>query len=214
VRTKTLAQAEKILTAAAQLFASHHFHEARMEDIAELAEVGKGTLYRYFKDKEELYMALLARGADQMTERLRAVDGVLSPRAKLEAVVAAIIDYCDEHPHLLDLIQHAEVMQGPDVDLPSRRLRHSNVDLVEGIFEEARQGGAFSISDPGLASWLLLGSLRPVIRWGERPRPADLAHRIVDQFLYGAAHPVCGCPAETRGEGGAMVRAPCDAASE
>jgi AcrR family transcriptional regulator len=194
VRTKTLAQAEKILTAAARLFAAHHFHEARMEDIAESAEVGKGTLYRYFKDKEELYMALLARAADQMAERLRAVEGVPGPRAKLEAVVEAILDYFDEHPHLLDLIQHAEVMQGPDADLPWQRTRIENVRLVERIFEEARKSGAFYVVDPELAAWMLLGGLRPILRRGVIPRPPDLGRRIVDQFLYGAARPACGCP--------------------
>jgi AcrR family transcriptional regulator len=193
VRTKTLAQSEKILTAAARLFAAHHFHEARMEDIAELAEVGKGTLYRYFKDKEELYMALLARAACQMTERLRTVDEAPDPRAKLEAVVAAILDYFEEHPHLLDLIQHAEVMQGPNADLPWQRMRHENISLVEGIFEEAQRKGAFHVKNPQLSAQLLLFSLRPVIRWGEKPRPGDLAQRIVEQFLYGAARPACGC---------------------
>jgi AcrR family transcriptional regulator len=193
VRTKTLAQSEKILTAAARLFAAHHFHEARMEDIAELAEVGKGTLYRYFKDKEELYMALLARAACQMTERLRVVDEAPGPRAKLEAVVSAILDYFDEHPHLMDLIQHAEVMQGPDADLPWQRVRRENIRLVEDIFEEARREDVFHIMDPHLSAQLLLFSLRPVIRWGEKPTPADMAHRIVKHFLYGAARPACGC---------------------
>ena len=165
-----------------------------MEDIATEANVCKGTLYRYFKDKEKLYMTLLERGADQMAERLREVDETLPPRAKLDAVVGAIIDYCDDHPHLLDLIQHAEVMQGPDADLPSQRMRHINVRIVETIFEEALRSGDFHIVDPGLAAWLLLGSLRPVIRWGERPRPTDLAQRIVDQFLYGAARPAIDSP--------------------
>ncbi len=193
MRTKTLAQSEKILTAAARLFAAHHFHEARMEDIAELAEVGKGTLYRYFKDKEELYMALLARAARQMKDRLSAVDEAPNPRAKLEAVVGAILDYFAEHPHLLDLIQHAEVMQGPDADLPWQRMRRENFRLVEAIFDEARRKGVFQVMDPHLSAQLLLSSLRPVIRWGEKPRPTDLAQRIVEHFLYGAARPACGC---------------------
>ena len=186
---KTVAQAEKILAAAARLFASQHFHEARMEDIAELAEVGKGTLYRYFKDKEELYMALLARAADQMTERLAAVETVSGARAKLEAVVEAILDYFEEHPHLLDLIQHAEVTQGPDADLPWQRTRLANVRLVEDILEEARREGEFHVTDPELAAWMLLGGLRPVLRWGLAPRPPGLARRIVELFLYGAAQP-------------------------
>lgn len=193
MRTKTPAQSEKILTAAARLFAAHHFHEARMEDIAELAEVGKGTLYRYFKDKEELYMALLARAACQLTQRLRAVDQTAEPRAKLEAVVGVILGYFEEHPHLLDLIQHAEVMQGPDADLPWQRTRQESFRVVEDIFEEARRTGAFHIGEPEFSARWLLSSLRSVIRWGEKPRPAATARRIVEHFLYGAARPTCGC---------------------
>ncbi len=190
MRTKTVVQAEKILTAAARLFAAHHFHEARMEDIAEAAEVGKGTLYRYFRDKEELYMALLTRAAEQMAGRLRAVEAVSGPRARLAAMVEAILDYFDEHPHLLDLIQHAEVMQGPGADLPWQRTRLENVRLLQDIFEEARKNGDFVVADPELAAWMLLGGLRPVLRWGASPRPPDLAQRIVEQFLHGAARPV------------------------
>ena len=70
MRTKTPVLPEKILTVAARLFATHRFHEARMEDIAAAAEVGKGTLYRYFKDKEELYLALLERTAEQLSQCL------------------------------------------------------------------------------------------------------------------------------------------------
>jgi AcrR family transcriptional regulator len=194
VRTKTAALAERILAAAAQLFASHHFHQARMEDIAELAGVGKGTLYRYFKDKEELYMALLNGVAEQWTERMHVAAEVPGCRAKLEAIVAAIIDFCDEHPHLLDLIQHAEAMQGPDADLPSQQMRRNNIELVESIIEEARRNGEFHVADAGLAARLLLGGLRPIIRCGAKPRPPDLARRIVGLLLDGAARSTVAFP--------------------
>src|SRR5947209_18370422 len=111
VRTKTPLQADKILEAATRLFGAQRFHEVRMEDIAAEAEVGKGTLYRYFNDKEELYVALVARSADQMLCRLRKEIGeAAGPRSQLEGVVAGIIDFFDEHPPLFDLIQRAEVM--------------------------------------------------------------------------------------------------------
>ena len=61
MRTKTAQQADKVLDAAARLFGTQRFHEVRMEDIAAEATVGKGTLYRYFNDKEELFVALLER---------------------------------------------------------------------------------------------------------------------------------------------------------
>src|SRR3954468_24490789 len=101
VRTKTPQQSERILTAAAQLFATHRFHEARMDDIAALAEVGKGTLYRYFRDKEELYLALLERAAAGLQERLRqGLNDADGPRQQLVAVVEGLIDYFDTQPHV------------------------------------------------------------------------------------------------------------------
>ena len=58
------------MKAAGQLFGAQRFHEVRMEDIAAEAAVGKGTLYRYFSDKEELYLALLARASEQFVDRV------------------------------------------------------------------------------------------------------------------------------------------------
>src|SRR6185503_1977906 len=101
-------QSEKVLDAAARLFGTQRFHEVRMEDIAAEAEVGKGTLYRYFNDKEELYLALLARASKQFLDRLEEAAGRgEGPRCRLKAVVAAIIAFFDEQPHLFDLIQRA-----------------------------------------------------------------------------------------------------------
>jgi AcrR family transcriptional regulator len=187
MRTKTPAQAEKILNAAARLFAEQRFHEARMEDVAVAAEVGKGTIYRYFKDKEELYVALLGRAAEQMSARLHeAMAGSREPRAKLEAIVAAYLAYFDEQPHLFALIQHAEVMHHHDNDFPWMRTRQEGLSVVGRIFEEARRAGDFCVPDPELGVLMLLGGLRAVIRFGQRPRPADLARRLVDNFLGGA----------------------------
>src|SRR5438309_5382326 len=109
MRTKTPLQADKILQAAGHLFGAQRFHEVRMEDIAAEAEVGKGTLYRYFHDKEELYLALLERASRDLLRRLELErQHARRPRQHLEAIVSAVITYFDDHPNLLNLIQRAE----------------------------------------------------------------------------------------------------------
>jgi AcrR family transcriptional regulator len=184
MRTKTPVQADKILQAAGHLFGAQRFHEVRMEDIASEAEVGKGTLYRYFSDKEELYLALVERSADDMLDRLRTmIAEAIGPRAKLEAVVDAIISYFDEHPHLFDLIQRAEVMAGPG--FPWKRARDENLAITTKLFAELKRGGDQPIGDPELTALLLLGGLRAVIRFGKKPRPADLARQVIAGFLRG-----------------------------
>ena len=188
MRTKTLNQADKMLEAAAQLFGSNRFHEVRMEDIAAQAAVGKGTLYRYFSDKEELYLALLARASTQVIERLReAVARADGARAGLVEFIREVLDYFDAQPHLLDLIQRAEVMRDPSAAFPWQRARDESLRLLRELFAEGKARGEFCIRDPDLAALLLSGGLRSVLRFGDQPRASDLAERVVDEFLYGAA---------------------------
>lgn len=174
-----------MLDAAARLFGSQRFHEVRMEDIAAEAEVGKGTLYRYFEDKEELYFALLERASQQLLERLRDEQSHLTdPRAKLTAIVAGIITFFDEQLHLFDLIQRAEVMRGPNTSW--QKARDEVFRLTQGVLEEGRGSGAFTVRDPELALTMLLAGLRGIIRFYKQ-RPRDLAESIVDGMLRGYA---------------------------
>jgi AcrR family transcriptional regulator len=177
---------EEMLEVASRLFGTHRFHEVRIDDIAAEVGVGKGTVYRHFKDKEELYLALLKRSAVQINARLvEALAPVEGAVAKLEAVVRTIIAFFDEQPHLFDLIQRAEVLRRHD--FPWQHTREEVIKLVLDLFAEGRQRGEFVVADPELGALMLLGGLRGVIRFGKKPRPGNLARRVVASFLHGAA---------------------------
>src|SRR4029077_8001937 len=177
-----------MLDAAARLFGHQRFHEVRMEDIAAEAAVGKGTIYRYFNDKEELYLALLARSSRQYVERLQEkVLETAGARAQLEALVEHIIAFFDDQPHLLDLIQRAEVLRG--LNTPWQKARDEVFRLTRDVFRAGEEQREFAIRDPEVGSLMLLAGLRGILRFGKRPRQRDLARRIVDGFLQGYA---CG----------------------
>jgi AcrR family transcriptional regulator len=187
VRTKTPDQAEKIVSAAARLFATHRFHEVRMEDIAAAAEVGKGTVYRYFKDKEELYLGLLDQTAAGLQEHIDdALGAAGGPRPQLEAMVSAILEYFDANPYLLDLLSHAESRQQSGTLANWQSLRRANLQRTMDILEEGRRAGLWEIPDPETPVLMLLGGLRAVLRWSPPPRPPSLVRRIIDDFLRGA----------------------------
>lgn len=186
MRSKTPLQAEKILKVAARLFATQRFHEARMEDIASAAEVGKGTLYRYFRDKDELYEALLKQAAAQLSPALQqASASSTDPRARLEALVAVLVTYFQAHPHLFDLIQHAEVMHRPERGFSWQAMREMTFSLVQEALREGQRKGIFPSHDVQLATHMLLGGLRAVLRFDDRPPAPDLSARIVDLILHG-----------------------------
>src|SRR5438105_14092 len=175
-----------MLDAAARLFGSQRFHEVRMEDIAAEAAVGKGTIYRYFSDKEELYLALLGRSSRQYVEGLREkMLATTGARARLLTMVEHVITFFDEQPHLLDLIQRAEVLRGSNT--PWQQARQEAFRLVRDVFATGEERGEFLIRDPEVASLMLLAGLRGILRFGKQPRPKGLAERVVDGFLCGYA---------------------------
>jgi AcrR family transcriptional regulator len=188
VRTKTPEQSEKILSAAARLFATQRFHEARMEDIASAAGVGKGTLYRYFKDKEELFLALLDRAAAGLRKRIdEGLAAAAGPRARLVAMIDGILEYFDAYPYLFDLLQHAEARQHSGTLVNWQKMRIANIQRSLEILEDGRRAGLWDVPDPETPVLMLLGGLRAVLRFGSSPRPARLAQRIIEDFLHGAS---------------------------
>ncbi len=92
----------RLLETAQGLFASGQFEAATMSDIAQLAGVGKGTLYRHFSDKSDICHALLDEAMrdfqGRTLMRLQAAD---SPLDKLLWFLGEVVQYVDRHILLL-----------------------------------------------------------------------------------------------------------------
>ena len=186
MRTKKPQQAERMLEAAARLFGSQRFHEVRMEDVAAEAGVGKGTIYRYFEDKDELYLTLLARAGEQLSTRIRErVEAAAAPVDKLEGLVAASMEFFEEQPHVFDLIQRADAQRG--IGSPWQKTRDEAKELVEAILSEGNRKGELRVGDPTTVTLILLGGLRALIRFGKRPYPRGMTRQLVQTVLFGAA---------------------------
>jgi AcrR family transcriptional regulator len=73
---------ERLVTAAAQVFATRGFRNATMEEIAQVAGTAKGTLYLYFEDKEALFYAVFEWLTTQTIERNSTISREDAPSAK------------------------------------------------------------------------------------------------------------------------------------
>jgi len=65
-----LRQRQEMLAAALELFSEKGYHNVSMHEIAEKAEFAVGTLYKFFRNKEDLYKSLIAEQADRFHEAL------------------------------------------------------------------------------------------------------------------------------------------------
>ena len=108
------ANAERILDAALNVFAAYGFRGARIDGIAAAAGLSKPNLLYYFRTKEELYTAVLARTLDMWLEPLRELDGAHDPETALRAYIAAKLAYSRSHPAASRLFA-LEVIRGAPV---------------------------------------------------------------------------------------------------
>ena len=87
-RKKTTEMRMAIVHCAAEIFSQREFHEVLTDEIAQRLGIGKGTIYRYFGSKEELYLAAIADGLEALHA---VVTGVLQEAAPLEQTIEALV---------------------------------------------------------------------------------------------------------------------------
>jgi AcrR family transcriptional regulator len=98
-------RSEDILVAAVQIFARCGFTATDVQEIADKAGVGKGTVYRHFGTKDGLFLAAADRGARQLRETIdatRTVSG--NPLERMRAACVAFLTFFDQHGEYLELV--------------------------------------------------------------------------------------------------------------
>ena len=85
---------EEILDAAQRVFFEKELATATMDEIAERAELSKGTLYLYYKSKEDMYLGVLMRGMEELHAKYERIGlSEISTVEKLEKLKTSYIDY-------------------------------------------------------------------------------------------------------------------------
>ncbi|MBZ0272833.1 TetR/AcrR family transcriptional regulator [bacterium] len=106
----TLAQAktakfDKILRAAVKIFAKNGFHNAKISEIAKEAGVADGTIYLYFKNKDDLLIQLFEQQIGvAMAHAKDVLAGETEPARRLEAFVVAYLRYMEKHKNLAEVL--------------------------------------------------------------------------------------------------------------
>jgi TetR/AcrR family transcriptional regulator len=109
--------AERILDVAETIFAERGYDATSLSDIAEGVGIRTPSLYNHFKNKENLYIAVLERLLDPFFEML---DGFLSQpldATRGEEYIAAMMDHHAHAPNLARLLQHASLAGSRHVEL-------------------------------------------------------------------------------------------------
>ena len=95
----------EILDVAATLFAERGYAGADTQELADRLSVGKGTLYRYFPSKRDLFLAAADRAMRRLREYLDAgIAACDDPLEQIAAAIEAFLGFFDEHPEFAELL--------------------------------------------------------------------------------------------------------------
>jgi len=163
---------QQIMVAAKRVFTNKGFAKATMEDIAKEAELSPGTLYLYFKNKDELYASLSLRILQYLMIRLEHVNAEPFTNAtqRLNALKEAMFDVYEFDPLILINMFHmqsSETLKNLSQDLLSQieSLSRSSLKVMANIFEDGIRKNLFVDRHPNAIADILWSLFSGIILW-------------------------------------------------
>lgn len=154
---------DKLIEVARQLFANKGVENTTMNDIAAASEKGRRTIYTYFKNKREIYNAVVERQSERMVENLRNIaSSTLEPVQKLEQYLnqrfQLVVDYAPRHDMVLRHIFDRDLRR---MERVHKLAAIKESEMFRKLLDEGIAKGAF---DPVQAERLL--KVHPILFQG------------------------------------------------
>jgi AcrR family transcriptional regulator len=180
----------EICAAALEVFAEKGFAAAKLDEIARRAGVSKGTLYLYFKDKDELFRAVVR---DAIAPNVEAITSALSSfDAPFADIVRMLLVGFAEREARLPIGAVAKMVVGESRNFPElARVWHDEVaskaiGAIAGFIERAQERGEVRAGDPRLYAFSLMGPMVLGALWRTTLVPAGGA--ALDLHALGRQH--------------------------
>ena len=140
----------QILNAARQAFARQGFHAAKMSDVAQAIGVSQGTLYHYFRSKDDLFLALLSTWAERLAETVSGLPDVPSSATdKMWAMTRLATAFLQADVGLLPVLVEfwAYALRNPKAAASFRHLFEAMQQSCAAIIGEGIASGEFKAID-------------------------------------------------------------------
>jgi len=154
---------EWIIEAAIRVFAEKGFHPAGMREIAQQAKVAIGTIYHYFKSKEDILVNIFREEIEQrrrFLEELRASG--LSIREQLQRILAMHFDRIKENKRLVILILMERLEPNERFQRVFRSLYEEVAHYIEELIAEGIRREEIAPCNPLITAYALMGAIEAV----------------------------------------------------
>ena len=148
----------RILHSAMKVFSQKGFHQAKIEEIAENADVGKGTVYEYFKSKEELFFEMFKAGsADYMDIVTAELALTNSAEEKIYKVIRTHFDFMKKNKELAKIMMQEHLEAGKQLREWFMEMRNNKLKMLEEIIIIGIANGELVAQNPAITATLITG---------------------------------------------------------
>ncbi len=153
----------KLVDVARQLFARKGVENTTMNDIALASQKGRRTLYTYFKNKEEVYLAVVETELDILSDLMRRVaEKEISPDEKLIEMIYTHLDAVKEVVYRNGTLRADFFRDIWRVEKVRKRFDATEILLFKEVLREGAEKGVFRIDDLDMVSQIIHCSVKGI----------------------------------------------------
>jgi TetR/AcrR family fatty acid metabolism transcriptional regulator len=187
LKEKDRGKHDQIIEAAVKVFAKKGFYNAKVSEIAREASVADGTIYLYFKNKDDILISIFEEKMHLLIKQVeKEISKVEDPLEKIKAFVEQHIYMIKDNKHLAEVMQ-IELRQSSKFMrryVPVKFLEYLN--LVGKIIEEGKEKGAIRQDViPAIAKRAIFGALdEMLLYWVLAKKPKYSIEESIEQISH------------------------------
>jgi TetR/AcrR family fatty acid metabolism transcriptional regulator len=184
---------DRILDAAIEVFAEKGFHNARISDIARKAGVADGTIYLYFRNKDDVLLSIFEEKMGVLIDGLHvALAGIACPLERVRAFARYHFKQVEENRALAEVLQIELRLSNKFLKEYRPEKLWAYLGIFAGIVREGQERGVVRPDlDPFVMMWAFFGALDEIaIQWVLSRKPGKFplettANAVADVFIRG-----------------------------
>lgn len=177
---------QEILKAATKSFTLYGYKATTMDQVARFANVGKGTIYTFFKNKEELFDEIITKLiSDMEREALNVIHSKKTFQENVHQALYKMLEFRLEHQLTIKLFQEERDIGTPIVQTMMQKLEQSILDFIQEKIVRAMNKGEIKQCDPETTAFILFKLYIALIFDWEKTRKPLTKKEIANLFnLY------------------------------
>ena len=171
---------KQILNVATCIFSEKGFARTQVDEIANLAGLGKGTVYRYFKDKKNLFLSVADRGIENLKDLvLEAMAKEKEPLDKIKKAIKAYLKFFEDNSSLIGILIHEQSEFQKRIQKRYFDHYYEHINKMEEVFRQGIAKGQIKKIDVKGAIGILTNMLNGLVyMWQIEGRKYPIVEKV------------------------------------